>query len=287
MPSTKKSSKRSRLEASDTSDDESEVNETTSGGEDVVFTITRRILSKSQKADVLKLVEESLTATRINDEQKQEILHLIDLGIDSSNDNDETGPSSSSAPSRALPFAKSEMMTIIEHNLALQADSSTRNSRKRYSTEQKAEVLALVEAAKAEGLSGNAAIKYLNTIPGYDSIRSKMIRDWKIVKELQPRGRKICEEFEDEVLQEARRDIDETLNQYQMSTENRRVDENSGFDYSLLKYHDIKLAARRVLERSYDGEQKWLLNDQTKNLQFSSNWVRKVLQRFKQRMSAE
>jgi len=52
-----------------------------------------------------------------------------------------------------------------------------------------------------------------------------------------------------------------------------------------ISQEDVKIAARNVRNRIYDGEgQKWGVHPKTKDLQFSSNWVRKLLRRNSQRV---
>ena len=59
-----------------------------------------------------------------------------------------------------------------------------------------------MNGCKDDGMSAYAAIKYINTIQGYEKVTRKMTRGWKVSNENAPRGRKGCDELEREVLRE-------------------------------------------------------------------------------------
>lgn len=227
-------------------------------------------LSNDQKKEILFMIERVLESQSC--EELAEILRQRSLHTTSSRGNGMTHASISRSQ-------KNELLLLFNNTLEFLVDESSKIKRRHYSKEQKDEIVSIMNSCKDDGMSANAAIKYINTIPGYEKVSRKMIREWKGNNEALPRGRKVCEEFELEVLREI------------AITTGRNFLVNSVSelpDLKTISYDDVKIAARNVRDRAYEEVgQKWAANPKTKDLQFSSNWVRKLLRRNIQRLAKE
>ena len=92
-----------------------------------------------------------------------------------------------------------------------------------------------------------AAQKYCRTIPGYEKLTYQMVDRWNTHKVKKKRGRKVCREFEDEVVAQC------ILNVLDNCADNAVIIAHANVAYS---YEVFKICARNVKDRWYtkDGE---------------------------------
>jgi hypothetical protein len=253
----------------------------------------RKKLSVDQKKAILSIVETSMRTSsssnsafphtvemanqyqhdslqeKLSLDQRREILSLIEQGIEVTGH--ATTESSMQRPQHEgitiTRSQKNEIMLLVEQSLEAMVDETSKHKRRHYTKEQKDEMLALTTSCAEEGMSTNAAIKYLNTIPGYEKVTRKMIREWRLNRFPAPRGRKVSHEFEVEVIAEI---LDITGHDVT----------NPACNVKDISFEEVRRAAINVRDRHYaEVGQKWMTNPKTKDLHFSSNWVRKLLAR--------
>lgn len=255
---------------------------------------SRKKLSTDQKKEILRIVESSINSASSNTnfphlvadpmnqyqdnvlpekltlDQRREIFSRIEQGIETTGQALTETSVQRSALAGGISITRSqknEIMLLVEQSLEALVDDLSKNKRRHYTKEQKDDMLALAASCAEEGMSTNAAIKYLNTIPGYEKVTRKMIREWKLNRFPAPRGRKVSHEFETEVIAEilAITGLDVT---------------NPDCNIKEISFDDVRRAAINVRDRNFaDVGQKWLTDPKTKDLHFSSNWVRKLLAR--------
>ena len=150
-------------------------------------------------------------AAPLRQDQKKDLLNLFELILDSQSDEDvpdavrqrQTLPNRANSSRVSITRAqKNEILLLINNTLEGIIDESTKIKRRHYTKDQKDEIVQLMNGCKDDGMSAYAAIKYINTIQGYEKVTRKMTREWKVSNENAPRGRKVCDEFEREVLRE-------------------------------------------------------------------------------------
>ena len=141
--------------------------------------------------------------------------------------------------------------------------------RRKYSDEEKARIINMVDDSLKEDNSMRKAVAMVNESMGYDKITSGMVSRWKIEQKehrvLEKRGRKANGDFESEVFDELKTRV---------STANLADSSDSSNPENWLVYsnHDVKEAAIFVRDR----DEKWKEDPLVKDLQFSAGWAQKL-----------
>lgn len=113
----------------------------------------------------------------------------------------------------------------------------------------------------------------IRSIKGFENITESMIEQWVVLRTSKNPGRPICEEFEEEVMNECEKIYDNGNEIKRGSTAN---------NYS---YDQIRACAIKVWDRCYYDSKsgihtkKWELNKRTNKLRFTNKWILGVLRR--------
>jgi hypothetical protein len=134
------------------------------------------------------------------------------------------------------------MLNSLIDQLLLQNASNAfvdlKSVRQQYNSRIKRKVLDLVaEASSSQGISERQAIKQLRTVAGYEKLTSGRLQQWKKQGPLKKRGRKTCQEFEEQVLAQLIYTKIEKID----SVEQAVIQANIAHSW-----HVIKLAAQQV-----------------------------------------
>lgn len=117
------------------------------------------------------------------------------------------------------------------------------------------------------------AMNQIKSIKGFENITESIIGQWVVLRTSNNPGRPICEEFEEEVMNECERTIDNG---------NKIKRGSSANNYS---YDHIRACGTKVRDRYYCDTKsgirtkKWELNKRTNKLRFTNKWILGVLRR--------
>lgn len=167
---------------------------------------------------------------------------------------------------RKEPRTDEEKLKEIERSF--REDENTprlKEKRNTYSIKQKNLAVKLYEIIRKKDFSQGHAESYIQRVKGFEKVTRKMLEDWSTPKVSMHRGRPVCEEFDEEVLNEV------IVTQISNNCQTLEVLANAAFSYECFRH-----AGQQVQKRA-----KYRENEPIQNLQFSVGWTQKFLERHK------
>lgn len=117
------------------------------------------------------------------------------------------------------------------------------------------------------------AMNQIRSIKGFENITESMIGQWVVLRTNRNPGRPICEEFEEEVMNEC-----ETI--YDNGNKIKRGSTGNYYSYDQIRACAIKVWDRHYYDtKSGIHTKKWELNKRTNKLRFTNKWILGVLRR--------